>query len=351
MSSVAEIRQRVERLPATDSAGYGLPGALWITWHLHRRTSGLCAAWSLPLRVIRSGRRGPLRWLEQAGQTLVLLHRQRPRILFIQNPSLALTVLAFLARPLFGYYLVIDAHNEGVRPFDRPGAFVRWLTRQALGRADLTLVTNDALAPDVRAAGGRPLVLPDSLPVPPEVLQATRKADAPEVVVIATFRRDEPIDALLAAAAQLPGVRFAVTGDAARFRPNAAGLPANVRLTGFLPDREYWELLAGADVVCDLTLKPDCLVCGAYEALAVGKPMVLSDNAATRELFGSAAILTSSEPGEIARALRTALERRDTLALNARALRATYRERWQAQASAVLEAVRAGAAPDMRGNA
>ena len=35
----------------------------------------------------------------------------------------------------------------------------------------------------------------------------------------------------------------------------------------------------------DLTLKPNCLVCGAYEALALQKPMVLTGNPATRDLF------------------------------------------------------------------
>src|SRR5690606_41128336 len=160
----------------------------------------------------------------------------RPGVLFIQNPSLALTVLALLTRRWFAFYLVIDAHNEGVRPFDRPGAFVGWLTRRALKGADTTIVTNGALAADVSVAGGRPLVLSDSLPVPPALpADVGTTQEAPQIVVIATFRPDEPISALMAAATQMPEVRFGFTGDCARVPATESAVPPDVRLPGFLP--------------------------------------------------------------------------------------------------------------------
>jgi glycosyltransferase involved in cell wall biosynthesis len=301
-------------------------------------------AWDVPLRIIRSERSGLRRWIDLALQTIDLLRRHRPEILFVQNPSLALTVLATVTRPLFGFYLVVDAHNEGVRPFERPGAVVRWLTRRLLKGADATIVTNAALATDVAAAGGRPLVLPDSLPLPPSLPATVGIAEgAPHVVVIATFRRDEPIAAIITAAAMMPEVRFAISGDAARFHKLGIRLPANVRLTGFLPDKAYWKLLAQAAVICDLTLKPDCLVCGAYEALALVKPMILSDNPPTRDIFAPAAILTDSESDDIARAVRAALEQRERLAANARRLRETFRMDWQPQSAATWNAIHAGA--------
>jgi glycosyltransferase involved in cell wall biosynthesis len=345
MSLVNEISSNGSR--ATSPAVYPLErrNALWVSWNIHRRTTGLCAAWDLPLHIIRSERKGVRRWVEQAVDTLKLLRHHKPEILFVQNPSLALTVLAISTRRLFGYYLVVDAHNEGVRPFDRPGAFVGWLTRRLLKSADVTIVTNAALATDVSVAGGRPLVLPDSLPVPPALPATPRVIEgAPHVAVIASFRSDEPIAAILAAAATMPEIRFAFSGDARRFRKNSVELPPNVRFTGFLLDRVYWQLLAQAGVICDLTLKPDCLVCGAYEGLALAKPMVLSDNPPTREIFRPAAVLTGSRPDEIARALRSALEERERLEANASELREAYRARWQTQAATARDAICAGAA-------
>ncbi len=335
-----------------DPDGFHALDPLWIAWNTHTRTTGLCAAWHLPLRIIRSERRGISGKIAQAARTIGLLHRHRPGVLFIQNPSLALTVLALLTRRWFAFYLVIDAHNEGVRPFDRPGAFVGWLTRRALKGADTTIVTNAALAADVSVAGGRPLVLSDSLPVPPALpADVGTTQEAPQIVVIATFRPDEPISALMAAATQMPEVRFAFTGDCARFRASESALPPNVRLTGFLPNDAYWQLLAQAEVICDLSLKPDCLVCGAYEALALGKPMVLSDDRATREVFGSAAILTANEPHAIASALRAALEQQRTLAARTRALREAYREAWQAREAAARTALLERARASRRGAA
>lgn len=280
--------------------------------------------------------------------TLRLLRRRKPEILFVQNPSLALTLLVILTRRLFGYYLVVDAHNEGVRPYHRSGVLVRWLTRCVLKGADVTIVTNTALVKDVTNAGGRALVLPDWLPEPPHPLKHEVTEPAAHVVVIATFWGDEPIAAIIEAAATMPEVRFAFTGDARRFVDAGNKLPPNVRLTGFLPDAAYWQLLAQAVVACDLTLKQDCLVCGAYEALALGKPMVLSDNEATREIFGPAAVLTGSAPEEIARAVSTAIEQCERLEANARDLREAFRMTWQTQAAAAWNTIQAKAAADDR---
>jgi glycosyltransferase involved in cell wall biosynthesis len=281
---------------------------------------------------------------------LRVLRAESPDVLFVTNPSLALATLALICRPLFGYYLVIDAHNEGVRPFDRPGVAVRWLTRWLLRSANATVVSNENLARDVRSAGGDPFVLSDCLPEPPPRSAGyAATAEAPEVVVIATFRRDEPISAIVAAAASLRDVTFAFSGDKKRFATLGIDLPANATLNGFLPDDDYWALLQVALVICDLTLKPDCLVCGAYEALALEKAMVLSDNAATREIFGPAAILTNGEAEDIARAVRTAIDERNRLESNAGKLREQYGAPWRAQAAIAWDAIREGATVSRRG--
>lgn len=339
-TTTASKAAHAEREIPEPSAPSGPLSALWISWKAHRRSSGLCTAWGLPLHVISHARGNWLRWFEQAWKTLALLRRTKPEIVFVQNPSLVLATLAWSSRRVFGYYLVVDGHNEGVRPFARRGKFVGWLTRRLLRGADATIVTNAALAKHVIAAGGRALVLPDCLPtvhLPAKSMPSSRE-ETPLVVVISSFLSDEPIAAILAAAVENPGVRFAFTGDARRF-PRGLVLPANAQLTGYLAERAFWRLLAEADVILDLTLKPDCLVCGAYEALALAKPMVLSDNPATRELFGPAACLTNNEPYDIARAVRDAIAQRNRLASNARELRNAYAAPWQQQADAAWNAI------------
>lgn len=326
--------------------------SLWISWYPHRRTSGLCDAWDIPLEVIPSRHAGWRKWLGQAVATLTLLRRQRPEVLFVQNPSLGLTVLATWVRWWFGYLLVVDAHNEGVRPFVRSSGFVRRLTRHLLRRADFTIVTNTALADDVRRAGGRPLILPDRLANPPAAALDGEVPGslAPDVMVISTYAPDEPLSAILAAAVRMPEVRFAVSGNAKKFGAWGLEQPANVELTGFLPDDAYWGTLARAKVILDLTLMPDCLVCGAYEGLALARPMVLSDNPATRELFGHGAILTGGEPQDIVAALQQALSGLELLETLARESRESFRGRWEKQAQDVQQAIVDGAhRPGTRG--
>jgi glycosyltransferase involved in cell wall biosynthesis len=226
---------------------------------------------------------------------------------------------------------------------------VKWLTRRLLKSADITIVTNEALADDVRAAGGRPVALPDSIPVVPESASAqTLACDAPDVAVVATFRRDEPIAEIMAAAATMPDVRFAFSGPAERYQGTPDATPPNVTLTGFLDDPAYWQLLAQASVVCDLTLKPDCLVCGAYEALALAKPMVLSDNLVTRQVFGTAAVFTESSPEAIAAAVKRAIDEHAHLEAGARELRESFSAEWHEKASAVWRRIEAKTAARAR---
>lgn len=325
------------------------PGSskLWAALDPHRRTAGLCHVWDIPLHIVRPGPNGPARWLALPFAFLRLLKRVRPAVLFVPNPSIALATLAAIFRKRLGYCLVIDAHNEGVRPFYRPYGPVRWLSRRLLSAADFTIVSNDALAADVREAGGRALTLPDALPVVPEGSdrRQTVASHPPVIAVIATYRRDEPIAAVMSAATRMPDVQFEFTGPCERYDDKVAPVPPNARLTGFLDDGDYWRLLARATVVCDLTLKSDCLVCGAYEALAVGAPMVLSDNRPTRELFGSAAVLTGNDPEDIRQALQTALIDRDRLQANALELREAFKARWQEQADAAWHEIEQRCAP------
>ena len=276
---------------------------LALSWFDHRRTRELCAGLGIEVIFLISPYRGVRRYGQLAARTLGLLARRKPAVLLVQNPSLVLGILTLSLRWLFGYRLVVDAHNEAVVPFENSHGWIRRLSRWVVRRADLTIVTNPQLAHIVRQQGGRPFVLPDAIPaVPPGT--ARELGGKFNVALIATFARDEPIGAIFEAVRGADLMLY-VTGNQTKMAAqDAARVPENVRFTGFLAEQEYWDLLRGADAIIDLTLKPDCLVCGAYEALAVGRPVLLSANAASVELFGDGAVYTDS----------TALGIRDALA-------------------------------------
>ena len=277
---------------------------LALAWTEHRRTAGLCAGLGLELVVMATRSRGTLRYLRLTLRTIGLLTRRRPRVVLVPNPSLVLSLLTVLLRPVLGYTLIVDAHNEAVQPFIHQQRWLRRLSRWVVGQADLTIVTNGQLASAVEAQGGRPFTLPDRVPEPP--LSSVRKLRGEfNAVLISTFAPDEPVETVLEAV-RGANIQLYVTGDHQESQTTAVQrVPPNVCLTGFLPEAEYWALLQSADAIIDLTLMDNCLVCGAYEALAVGKPMLLSRNRASVELFGDSALYTDNEPTDIRRMLES----------------------------------------------
>ncbi len=282
-------------------------GIAFLTWSSHRRTSGLAAGLGIELLEVISTRRGVARHLELIARTLRLLCTRSFRVIVAQNPSIILATLLVCLRPLRRYRLVVDAHNEAITPFVHDVTVVRAVSRWLLRRACLTIVTNAELAERVRQAQGRAFVLPDPLPAVPPDLPANTSWP-PYVVVVCTFAPDEPLGEIFAAAGRLPEVQFKVTGNARRCAPALlAAKPANVELTGFLDEHSYWALLAASQAVLDLTSMPDCLVCGAYEAFALGVPMILTDNPAGRRLFGQVTVFTDTTPAGIAAAIEASL--------------------------------------------
>jgi glycosyltransferase involved in cell wall biosynthesis len=119
------------------------------------------------------------------------------------------------------------------------------------------------------------------------------------------------------------------TGNPARAKLDAKSLPGNVHFLGYLPEHDYWAAILGCDAVVDLSLMPDCLVCGAYEALAAGKPMILSDNAASRQLFAGAAVYSEPNSAAIRDALAMARSCSATITATLPAARVRFTHEWQ----------------------
>jgi hypothetical protein len=305
---------------------------LMLTWFAHRRTMGICTRLGIPLFVLESRRSGTLRVVDLACRTLRLLRRKRPNVVVMQNPSLTGTVVVTLLRPVLGFRLVVDAHNEAVQPYVNRSRAIRAVSHWVVRRADLTIVTNAGLAESVLEIGGTPFVLPDPIPEPPDAhpKPVEAKSGRERLLVIATGAPDEPLAEIAEAARSLPGVIFRITGKLAPVRAALGNeVPRNVEFTGFVDERVYWTLLEHSDLVVDLTKMEDCLVCGAYEAVAVTTPMVLSDNRASRALFGEIACLVPNHAEAIVQGIKDSLGQIDELRQCLPAFRTSYVEEWK----------------------
>ncbi len=321
-----------------------LPNTLALTWEQHRRTRELCSWLGLPLHEVTFNASRLKRYAKLGRQTLRLLSERKPKVVYVQNPSLILATIVLAARPFLGRYkVVMDAHNEAVAPFTHAYWPVTSLTRHVLRAADVTIVTNAALADQVRQIGGNPHVLPDRLPTPPFAPTAPLRLDGPlRVMVVATYAADEPIAEIIEAARALGDqYQLSITGRETKLpAEQRARLPANVRQTGFLSEGAYWELMRDSHVVLDLTLKPNCLVCGAYESLAVLRPMVLTGNPATVDLFGKVAVMTTDHDAKaIAECLQRARAQLSELNDSVMNERPRFEQRWLEHAVRLREKI------------
>ena len=317
--------------------------ACWITWEHHRRSRSLTRELKIPLVELAKPGGRALRYVRDSWVTLARLLSNRHRTVFVQVPSLVLGHLAITLSSLLRFRVIVDAHNAVIEGAESGGFPLRMLYRSVVKRADLVIVTNTSLSERVRRLGGRPGVLPDPVP---ELESMSEQVASNEVVVISTWATDEPLGAVLEAAQHLPQpLFFTITGRPRGPLADAARATARVRLSGFVSEQEYLALLSRARVVVDLTTREDCLVCGAYEALALGRPLVVSDSRALRELLRDGAVFAKNEPQAVALAVSEASANEEKWAAQCAARREAYREEWRTAAEQLLAQIDAGRFP------
>lgn len=319
---------------------------VWIAWQSHRRTTSICDALDFSLIELISHRKGIIRYLSLSCRTFWALLKLRPNVLIVQNPSIILCVFAALLRFIFRYKLIVDAHNEGVEPFINDSKLFIRLTKWLHRKAEATIVTNPMLSKVVAENGGESIVLPDCLPTIErvELEENTRETDAFQnkeslrYTLIATFAEDEPIEEIFEAFKQFShGAVLDVTGNYNKLDPNIRNsLPSNIVLRGFLSEEDYILLLQSSDVIIDLSKMPHCLVCGAYEALSLEVPMILTDDPAGRNLFELGVVFSGLESKNILESLEYSATNLTELKVQISEMKQAYTIRWKKMSDVLL---------------
>jgi hypothetical protein len=282
--------------------------------------------------------------MRQSRDTLAYLIRKKPRLVVTQNPSLVLAMFVLVWRSLQrnAIRVVVDAHNEAVEPIMHTGWIFQRLSRWVIRAADYTVVTNRFLADKVVTMGGRPLVLPDPLPdVPPGAIRLFEKSDTLTFLVVATYAKDEPIEQILEAARRVGGkFEFLFTGNYRKLPTQMiAGAPANAKFLGFLSDNDYWRAMQHAHAVIDLTTLDDCLVCGAYEAIAAGRPQILSRTRALMEYFRKGAVFCDADAAAIIKACTDVRTRYDQLVRELVGFDRELKRDWESMAGVMMTTI------------
>lgn len=293
---MSEVRANVSEKPPAVRGSTGQPPMAM------RRPRGLVIAWMpvsrrsatiaerLGFHLVLLGRRGFRRpWSAAfeypvlAWKTITCILRRRPRAILVVTPPFLVALIVLPLARVLGSIVAMDVHSGALldRRWRWSVPILLWISRHV--RA--TVVTLPILRERFRAAGSRTIVLPDPLPrlrVPSTASHAGGVGDRERrVVALCGWGDDEPLDELAASAEGRPW-RLFITGRPRR----ALRTPPNVELTGFLSDEAYLELIASADAVVVLTTRENTLLSGAWEAIALDRPLVLSDTEALRKTFG-----------------------------------------------------------------
>ena len=267
-----------------------------------------------------------LKYASQALQTWKLLSHDRPSAVFVMVPPIFAGLAVWLYARLHGVPFILDAHTAAF--LHSRWKYWQWLQRWLARRAATTIVTNEHLASLVRAGGGNFTLVPD-VPVKFAQIQRPERDARFLIAAVCSFNYDEPVDAMFSAARALPDVQFMMTGNPKDLRPELrADLPANVVLTGFLPDAAYAGLLTTADAVLALTTRDHTMLRAAYEAIYQGTPVIVSDWPLLRAAFDEGAVhVDNSAPGIVGGVRRLQTEY-TTVRLGAQQLRERKLERW-----------------------
>lgn len=262
------------------------------------------------------------------------LARHRPRSVIATNPPIFCGLVAFAYCRLARAPYALDSHPSAFGyKANLQGRLMLPVHRFLARRADAVLVTTAEPAEIVRDWGGEPLLVHEP-PARIEIQPRPRRV-RPLVSFVNTFASDEPTSEMLEAARDVPEVDVAVTGSLSRApRGLIESAPDNVAFVGWLDADAYEALLARSTTVVSLTTEPTSVMRSAYEAVYAGRPLILTDTAALRELFPDA-VFADNEPGALASAIRDVVDRLTELDATAPRARRRQHDRWLAQLQAL----------------
>ena len=270
-----------------------------------------------------------LKYLLQTVKTLMILFRDRPDTVFVMSPPVIACFPVLIYCKLFRKKYIIDAHTA---------AFLhdRWknltfLNRFFTKRAFQTNVTNETLGKIVEEWGGRfyivtdvPIVFKDC-----ENCSLSFNKFRSIITLINTFATDEPLETFIKATETFSDVDFYVTGKISKTSFSiVASAPNNVIFTDFLDEQDYAELLRNSDLICVFTDRNYTMLRGAYEAIYLEKPVLISDWKILRDNFSMGASFVDNSLDAIRNGIVSSLNNIEYLTTGAIELKKKKKSQW-----------------------
>lgn len=290
--------------------------AIWITWERQTRNSSMAELLEAEYCELISKYKGIVRYVELTIKTIRLIMKNQTKVIYFQNPSVVLGIVCTIAKILFGNRFVVvgDFHNCAL-----DDGWISFLNKKISKNIDITLVSNKNLEEKVIDMGGTPFSFAD--PIPVYHSHAVKNDTAGSFILfISSWADDEPIvdvcNAYINSKLIGQGVKLLVTGRVKQEKldkPITYYIEKGIEFLGFVSEEKYWELLQYSHFNIDLTTRSNCMVCGAYESIAVKNGALLSNNEPTMAYFEHAAFYTDNTCVDIEKKILECFEQRERL--------------------------------------
>jgi glycosyltransferase involved in cell wall biosynthesis len=259
--------------------------------------------WGLKLPAI-------IRYLIQSYRTLRVLRKEKADIIYVQNPPIFAPMLVWFYCLGAKSKLAIDSHTAAF--WDKKWRIFfplfKFISRKAIlntchNYKNLEILKKWKIEPALSVQFENPKYDIERLKSPlenNELNQILASASLP-ILMVNRFAGDDEWQTVVETARLMSEATFFLTGDPALARPKIKKdqLPANVVLTGYLPHEEFLKLMAGCRAVLALTSRKDTVLWSVREAMALIKPLVVTDSEALRHYFSTFAVFSRPLPEEL----------------------------------------------------
>jgi glycosyltransferase involved in cell wall biosynthesis len=292
---------------------------LWISWNHSRRTKSLAEELRVPLFEYVNEKNTFIRHLFSSIVTIHILIRKKPLIIYIQYSYLLLLILYGYKKLRRKYVKVIcDCHTKALRKkidniFKKPFSVLKRISFKA---ADISLISNEQLAPEIKKFCNRYFILHDPIP---KLIYENKKIKTKKLINYCvysnSYQSDEPYDEVIKASKKLDAkVKILCTGRIPKKLHFLKKQPYdNIFFTDYIQDYEYYRLIANAQCILSLSKDEATLLCAGYEALSVNIPLVTSDTKTLREYFHDSVIFTKNWSDDIAKNVELCLKNKKNI--------------------------------------
>lgn len=243
----------------------------------------------------------PLKYLLFFGLTQAYLFRERPDVVYAQNPPAFCPLACVPYSKLTGKKLVVDHHNIwSVKAFGatRLSSLFRLVEKLLALFADVNTVPHTLWKEGLEEMGARRvLTVHDYLEK-----NMFRRNDAvrhrvaqSSLIGIASGHQGYPLERIeveAKSAEDIDGVTVAITGPPQRVGPRveALGKLRNAKFLGYLPKAEYEELKASSDFGLNITDEPYTVNHVLFEYAAASLPTISTRRPEIEAVFGDSLV-------------------------------------------------------------